>query len=148
MISFVARLPAIFILACVLASCGMAPLSFLEVGPLSRVDPHLYPVRVVSVDGSIQFSRSIPVEPGPRWLVVEAAPPRGSRLGVQKSFAFLVEPCTRYYLAAHKPSPLLQEWSLVVSPERVTPCDPQEELKKSTRGSSAFKAPSAASAAK
>ncbi len=60
-----------------LAACAAAPLSFVEGTPQTRADPTLDPVRVVSIDGSIQFSKAgtaIQVSPGPRWMVFEAEP--------------------------------------------------------------------------
>src|SRR5205085_6153200 len=65
-----------------LAGCASAPLSFVDGVPQTRTDPTLYPVRVVSVDGSIQFSspgKPVQLSPGPRSLVFEAAPGQGAR---------------------------------------------------------------------
>ena len=149
MTSFVIRCLVTSAFACVLASCSTpAPLSFLESGPLTRAALDLYPVRVVAVDGSMHFRSPVAVAPGPHWLLLEGAPPRGMRIGIQQSFVFRVEPCTRYYLAARRASPLLAEWSLVVdSTEPVTPCDPQKELEKASLSDGAGKAPPAASPA-
>jgi hypothetical protein len=117
-----------------LSGCGSAPLSFLEGVPRTRTDPALYPVRVVSIDGDIYFntpSKPIQVTPGPHWIVFEAAPGRGARGSVQKSFTFMVEPCRRYHLAARRSSPMDADWSLTVDTmEPVAGCSPDEELKK------------------
>lgn len=113
-----------------LAGCQTAPLSFLDGQPLTQADTSLYPVQVVSVDGRIQFRNPVQVAPGPRWLTLEAAPGAGARTGVQRSFVFKVEPCTRYRLAARRTSPMASDWSLVIdSKETVTSCDPATELR-------------------
>ena len=62
---------AIALATAALPGCSTAPLSYLEAGPLSRVDPNLYPVTIISIDGgdfSVQKSR--PVPPGPHSIVV------------------------------------------------------------------------------
>lgn len=113
-----------------LAGCQTAPLSFVDGQPLTRSDTSLYPVQVVSVDGKVQFRNPVQLAPGPRWLTLEAAPGSGARTGVQRSFVFKMEPCTRYYLAARRASPMATDWSLVVdAKDTVTACDPALELK-------------------
>lgn len=90
-----------------------------------------YPVRVVSVDGSIQFHNPVQVAQGSHWLVLEAAPSASARRTVQRSFVFATAPCTRYYLAASRESPVAAEWELVVAlKETVSGCNAEEELKK------------------
>jgi hypothetical protein len=119
------------VLAAALAACGTAPLSYLDGHLLDRSTLNRYPVRIVSVDGQIEFRNPVQVAPGEHWVVVEAAPGGGVRLQSQQSFVLKVEPCTRYYLAADRRSPLLEEWQLVVErTEPVGSCDPQEEMKK------------------
>jgi hypothetical protein len=126
-----------FLVACLLTLAGCsstAPLSLVEGVPWTRTDSNLYPVRVVSVDRDIQFNRPdepIRLSPGPRWLVLEAAPGEGARRHVQKSFVLRVEPCTHYYLAARRTSPMQADWELVIDmKEPVAGCKPEEELKK------------------
>lgn len=120
-----------------LAGCASAPLSFVEGMPLTQADPSLYPVRVVSIDGSQQFSKpSTPIQlfPGQRWLVLEAAPGKSARRVVQKSYALKVEPCTRYVFAARRASPMDSDWSLVVDrTEPVSGCNAEEELRKAAQ---------------
>lgn len=132
----------------VLAGCASAPLSFVEGVPQSRADSTLSPVRVVSVDGSIQFGgpgKPVQVSPGPRWMVFEAALGQGTRT-VQKSFLLKVEPCSRYFFAAKKKSPLDSDWSLIVDKkEAVVGCDVEEELKKAGLPSGAASSAPAAS---
>ncbi|MBI3716938.1 MAG: hypothetical protein HY255_13180, partial [Betaproteobacteria bacterium] len=90
-----------------------------------------YPIRIVSVDGDIQFRNPVQLAPGPHSLVLEAAPGDGARGTTQRSFAFKVEPCARYFLAAARSSPVAADWKLVVvSRERVAGCIDEEELKK------------------
>lgn len=118
-----------------LAGCAStAPLSFIEGVPWTRTDSTLYRVRVVSVDAHIEFNgpeKPLMVSPGLRSLVLEAAPDAGAGRHMQKTYALRVEPCTHYYLAARRSSPLLADWTLVVDQkEPVAGCDPKEELKK------------------
>jgi len=144
--------PAVALLAVTLglAGCGSAPLSFVEGMPQTRADGTLYPVRVVSVDGAIEFggpAKPVQLSPGPRWLVLEAAPGQGARSGVQKSFVFKVEPCTHYVLAARRHSPMDADWSLVVDrKEPVQACNANDELAKAKQSDGATRAaPSASS---
>lgn len=52
------------------------------------------------------------------------------RQAIQK-FVLKIEPCTRYYLGAHKDSAASEKWKLVIDEvEDVKGCDPAEELKK------------------
>ena len=131
-----------------LAGCASAPLSFVEGMPQTQADPSLYPVRVVSIDGSLQFSKSstpIQLSPGPRWMVLEAAPSQSARRVVQKAFVFKVEPCTRYVFAARRASPMDSDWSLVVDrTEPVSRCNVEEELQKAAQATGAAGAASSA----
>ena len=126
---------AVLISVAALAGCAStAPLSYIEGVPWTKTDPTLYPVRVVSIDSHIEFegpSKAIMVSPGVRSLVLEAAPGESVRRHVQKPYAMRIEPCTHYYLAARKDSPIAGDWALVVDrKEPVSGCNPQEELKK------------------
>jgi hypothetical protein len=117
--------------ALALGGCQTAPLSFLDGKPLTRIDTSLYAVTVVSVDGTIQFHNPVQVAPGLRRLTLEAAPASGARRSVQKAVDFKVEPCTWYYLAAQRSSPMAADWTLVVdSKETVAGCKPELELSK------------------
>lgn len=130
---------------CVLAACGTAPLSFLDGRPKTATDPLLYPVRVVSVDGSIQFSNPVQVEPGPRWLVLEAAPSGSARGTTQQSFVMRVEACTRYFLAAKRQSPMEATWQVVIdAKERVAGCDDEAEMRKAKPQPTSFLVPAVA----
>ena len=127
--------PLIIALSVVVGGCATtAPLSFISGTPATRAEFHLYPVRIVSVDGTLRFQGSdvqIGVDPGVRWLVVEAAPSLGARSTIQKSFAFRVEPCTRYILAAKRDGAMASDWALVIDrKESVAACDRDEELRK------------------
>ncbi len=117
-----------------LTACTSAPLSFVEGVPLTRTDPTLYPVRVVSLDGIIQFSSAdqpLNVYPGSRSLVLAAAPGKSARGSTQKSYVLNVEPCSRYYLAAKRKSPMDSDWSLVLDHKEAVPgCTVESELKK------------------
>jgi hypothetical protein len=101
--------------------------------PVSVLPLNHYPVRVVSIDGSIQFKMPVQVAPGPHMLVLEAFPSNSAKAVVQRAYAFKVEPCTRYYFLAARESPMASAWELVVhSTERVSSCKPAEEAKKSS----------------
>jgi hypothetical protein len=117
-----------------LAGCASAPLSFIEGVPWTRTDRTLYPVRVVSIDGGIRFesaSHAINIEPGRHDLVLEAAPGSSARGSIQKHVPFDIAPCTRYFLGAHRDSPMDADWSLVVDRrEPVSGCNVDEEMKK------------------
>ena len=116
------------------AACATAPLSFIEgVPPLGTLPLKHYPLRVVSVDSSIQFRMPIQVSPGLRTLVLEAAPGGSAKGSTQRTFVFKVEPCTRYHLIAYRESPIIANWELILhSKETVSGCDPQDEGKKSS----------------
>ncbi|HEY8047990.1 MAG TPA: hypothetical protein VIE63_02375 [Ramlibacter sp.] len=118
-----------------LAGCAStAPLSFVEGVPWTKTDSTLFPVRVVSIDGHIEFSapgKAIMISPGLRSLVLEAAPDEGAGRHIQKTYALPVQPCTHYYLGAKRTSALVSDWTLVVdAKEPVAGCDPKEELRK------------------
>ena len=119
----------------VAAGCAStAPLSYVEGVPWTKTDLTLHPVRLVSIDGHIEFDRPhepVMVSPGVRTLVLEAAPSEGVQRHIQKTYALRIEPCTHYYLGARRDSPMQSDWTLVVDrKEPVAGCDPQEELKK------------------
>ncbi len=120
--------------ALLLSACGTAPLSFLDgrLQPSSRLQFYTYSVRVISIDGDFSLQNPRAVGPGLHTLVVTAAPGRGARDVGQQAFAFNVEPCTRYYLAAKRSSPMSPNWDLAVEEkEPVGGCDPEKELAKS-----------------
>jgi hypothetical protein len=127
--------PALLATFVVVAGCAStAPLSYLEGVPSTKTDPTLYPVRVVAIDGHMEFDRPnepAMVSPGLRQLVLEAAPSEGVHRHIQKSYSLAIQPCTHYFLAARRSSPMQADWDLVVDrKETVSGCDPQEELKK------------------
>ena len=114
-----------------LAACTTAPLSFLVGRPLTKTDMTLYPVRIVSVDGAHDYNVPAAIAPGVHEVVLEAAPGRGALNGVQKTFTLEIKPCTRYFLAARRDSPMSSDWALVVdSTETVGGCSPEEEFRK------------------
>jgi hypothetical protein len=125
-----------------LSACETAPLSYLDGRPKTTTDPLLFPVRVVSVDGGINFQNPVQVAPGPRWVVLEAAASGSARGTTQQTFVMRVEPCTRYHLAAKRNSPAEATWQVVVdSKETVPGCDPAEEMKKTKPGSTSYLMP-------
>ena len=116
-----------------LSACGTAPLSQLD-GRLqasSRIQFNTYSVRVISVDGDFSLQNPRLIGPGLHTLVVTAAPGPGARDVGQQTFTFSVEPCTRYYLAAKRPSAMSANWDLVVEEKEILGgCDPEKELTK------------------
>ena len=113
------------------AGCASAPLSLLVGEPKTKTELLLFPVKIVSVDGGIEFRNPVQVAPGPRWLVLEAGPSAGARTKVQKSFVLRVEPCTRYFLAARRASAVAAEWEVVIdAKEPVSGCDAEAEMRK------------------
>lgn len=119
-------------LAAALAGCAAAPLSFLNDRQVYyRAVINRYPVLVVAVDGSYTAFRPVPIAPGPHLLTIDALPVAGFSVPVQKRYPITIAPCTRYYLAAQRTSPLTQDWELVVEETwPVAGCDPATELEK------------------
>ena len=133
----------ILVLSCLvsLSACSMlakAPLSYLEAKPDSAIhSSSQFPVRVVSVDGSIQFSMPVQIAPGERDLVLEAMSSRSAFGSRQKNVRLKIAPCTRYFLLAQRDSPMQADWQLTIhSTEIVSACDPAEELQKVADGKS------------
>lgn len=129
-----------FVLCCCLSlsSCAVftkAPLSYLEARPYSAIHSSLqYPVRVVSIDGSLQFSMPVQIAPGERSLVLEAMPSSSARHTIQKTIHLKIAPCTRYFLLAQRDSVMQADWQLKIdSTEMVAACDPIEEAKKASQ---------------
>jgi len=116
----------------VLAGCGSAPLSFVD-GSLyhHQTTRNRYPVRIISIDRDFSLQNPRQLSPGPHRLVIEARPVAGFRVPMQKSYVLNIEPCTRYYLAADRDTPLTQDWNLAIDYEEpVSGCDPAKELAK------------------
>jgi len=119
--------------AAILAGCAAAPLSYLEGVPLTRTDPHLAPVRIVSIDGELFFdppARPVEIYPGTHDVVLESTSTT-MRIALQKHYPLKVEPCRRYFLAARRDASMQTDWSLVVDHEEVVAgCNPDDELRK------------------
>lgn len=120
-----------------LSGCGSAPLSFIETTPrMHLTSSHLYPIRIQSVDGSIQFQRNIQLTAGPHELVIYALGGKGARSDIAKTVTLNIAACTRYYFLAERETPMSHDWKLIEeSRERVAGCDPETELKKSALSS-------------
>lgn len=125
------RAPAL-LAAAALAGCSSAPLSFINDGSVyHRQVLYRFPVRVVAVDGVYTAFQPVPISPGTHSLLIAAAPVAGFHMPRQKTYPMTIAPCTRYYLAAQRASPLLQDWSLVVEETYpVAGCNPAQELEK------------------
>lgn len=125
------RAPAL-LAAVALAGCSSAPLSFINDGSVyHRQVLNRFPVRVVAVDGRYTAFQPVPISPGPHALLIAAAPVAGFHMPREKTYALTIAPCTRYYIAAQRKSPLLQDWNLVVEETYpVAGCNPAEEVEK------------------
>ena len=135
----VALAVAVFLVGC----ASTFPLSYLHGDLQTRVHTDLYPVWIVSVDGAFAIENPRAVAPGARWLVVEAEPAQGARTSDQKAVVVKVAPCTRYYFAAKRMSPMAREWELVLErTEAVSGCNADEELKKAGDQAGPLRAPS------
>ena len=119
-------------LTALLAACGTAPLSFLyDHKVYYQAVLHRYPVFITSVDRQSTDIFPWPVTPGAHVVALNALPVAGFNLPVQKTYTMTIAPCTRYFLAAQRDTPLLQDWNLVVEhTEAVAGCDPQKEIQK------------------
>jgi hypothetical protein len=124
--SFVIAMLAAGLSGC--ASLPMAPLSYLDGNPPGiRVDSTLAPVQILSVDGRIYRSGPVQVAPGTHSVVLAS----GGGPNPNRQVSMLVEPCTRYFLAAQRESVTSRTWEMkVASTEPVAGCDPAEERKK------------------
>ena len=121
----------------VLAACGTAPNSYLyDRQVYYKAQLNRYPVFVVAVDGSTPGFRPIPLTMGEHIVALDAVPVAGFVDPVRKVYSLTIAPCTRYYLAAQRASPLLQDWDLVVETTFSSGgCDPAVELREGPRGS-------------
>ena len=126
------RAPSLIAVAAVLAGCTSAPLSFINDGYVyHRQVLNRFPVRVVAIDGSYTAFRPVPISPGMHSLLLAAAPVAGFRVPREKTYPINIAPCTRYYIAAQRTSPLLQDWDLVVEETYpVAGCNPAQEIEK------------------
>lgn len=118
--------------AAALAGCSSAPLSFINDGSVyHRQVLNRFPVRVVAVDGTYTAFQPVPISPGTHSLLIAAAPVAGFHMPREKTYSMTIAPCTRYYIAAQRKSPLLQDWDLVVEDSYpVAGCNPATELQK------------------
>ena len=115
-----------------LSGCSTAPLSFInDQQVFHRQVINRFPVRLLAVDGSYPAFRPVPIAPGTHSLLLAASPVFGFRVPPEKVYPMTIAPCTRYYIAAQRTSPLLQDWELVVEETYpVAGCNPAQELEK------------------
>lgn len=127
----------------VLAGCATAPVSYLyDRQVYYKATLNRYPVSIVTIDGSSPSIRPQPVTMGEHVVVLAAQPVAGFFEPLRKTYPLTIAPCTRYYLAAQRQSPLLQDWDLVV--EQTWPsggCDPAKELAKARAAAAAGQQP-------
>jgi hypothetical protein len=116
---------ALILASTMLAACAHEPFSYLDGQPFSRVDPHIYPVQIVQVDGSSYYrDNPVLVQPGEHSIMVAARPAKHSRLAEQRVLKLKVEPCVRYIIGAHRESNLLNDFVPVVLETRpISGCD-------------------------
>ena len=120
------------VLVALAAGCTTAPLSYINDRQVYyRAVLNRYPVVLTAVDGSSTAFRPVPIAPGQHTLTLDAVPVAGFTVPVQKFYPMTIAPCTRYYIAAQRTSPLIQDWDLVVEETwPVAGCDPAKELEK------------------
>ncbi len=93
-----------------------------------------YPVRIVAIDGAFQMQEDPRIEPGFHSLILASRKPSQFRVKREKAFPLVVEPCTRYFLAARHATALSEDWELVIRKrESIGGCD-AEAAKKAARG--------------
>ncbi len=133
--------------AVALSGCASAPLSFLYDQQVYRPQVlNRFPLRVLAIDGSFTAFRPVPIAPGTHALLLAAAPVAGFTIPPEKTYTIDIAPCTRYYIAAQRTSPLLQDWDLVVEATYATGgCDPARELEKAKTAAISGIAPRASS---
>ncbi len=126
-----------------LAACGTAPLSYVyDRQVYYQAVLHRYPVFVTQVDGISPGIRPIPITMGDHVVAIDAEPVAGFSQPVRKVYPLTIAPCTRYYLAAQRTSPLKQDWDLVVERTFASGgCDPAVELEKARADAAAGKQP-------
>ena len=127
-----ARSTTAALIAATLLGCTTAPLSYLNDRQVYyRSVLYRYPVRVSAIDGESQVFRPVPIAPGDHVLTVDAVPVAGFSETVRRIVPMTIAPCTRYYVAAQRTSPLTQDWKFVVEETwPVAGCDPAKELEK------------------
>ena len=90
-----------------------------------RAPIHTYPVTIVRVDGEDTTFRPALVYPGLRQVTVQGPPGGSGGIGLQRTIALDVLPCTRYYLVAVKANLLASDFSVDVEyQEPVNGCTP------------------------
>jgi hypothetical protein len=118
------------LLAAAPALCASNPKSYLDGHPQTKTDPLLYPVQIIAVDGIAQNGNPIHVTPGPHWLEVVGPKPAAAAAPKSQTFVLKIDPCTYYYVGAHKESAIQDKWKLVVDEEdTIKECNPAEEIK-------------------
>ena len=98
--------------ALALAGCAsVQPFSYLDGQRYSRVELNTFDTLIVSVDGvSYAYNTRIRVAPGRHRIVFQTVPAAGFRYSPEKALDLDVEPCTRYWFEAKKPSALSQDF--------------------------------------
>ena len=125
---------ALILASTLLAACAHEPFSYLDGQPFSHVDPHIYPVQIVQVDGSSYYrDNPVVVQPGEHSIMVAARPAKYSRLAEQRVLKLKVEPCVRYIIGARRESNLLNDFVPVVLETRpISGCDANPVVGRST----------------
>lgn len=132
----------------VLAACASAPLSYINDRQVYyKAVLNRYPVFVTAVDGSSSTFRPMPITAGQHNIAFEAQPVAGFSQPLRKVYPMTIAPCTRYYVAAQRTSPLEQDWNLVVEQTwPVAGCNPDAEIEKGRQAAAAGKQPPMTSA--
>lgn len=106
----VAAVAALLVAALLVAACASPSFSYLDGRRWHRAQLNTYDAIILSVDGKHYTATPVMVDPGQRKIVVQAPPAAGFHYGESRTFDLNVEPCTRYYIAARKASPLAQDF--------------------------------------
>ena len=109
-------------LATLLSACASAPGGMYS-EPYALFEPEqrmpaqdTRPAFVMKIDGeNVQINRSDPVKPGVRQVEVSIPGPPGMSKPDRDVLTIDAKPCTRYYIAAKRPSMTDTDWKAFVS---------------------------------
>lgn len=116
------------VLSLLLVACATSPYPQAARPGSVRAGDAVYPVWITSIDGNEVFAppeSEISVEPGPHWIV--AVVDKGGESAVptwERTVHFDLPPCTRAVFAGDRPSPILDQWTLLLlRREAIAPCN-------------------------
>jgi hypothetical protein len=113
--------------ACALTACASTDYHYSQLlgSRYFRAQIDTYSVSIVRVDGKDNTFRPALVDPGLRQVTVQGPPGGAGGLGLEKTLALEVAPCTRYYLVAVKENKLSSDFAVRIDyQEPVSGCTP------------------------